>query len=312
MKGRESLPILLLWIAMLFHPLNPAAQTASGSISGAVLFSDGRPVAGMHVIVQRATTENPSGFYSAVTDGTGRYRLEEVRPGSYYVRASGCDWLWDHCPPDAPFFVSYPEVLVITANSAIRDINFRFTPEEVRTLHEKASQLRNQARELWQIRNVSMPKERSEWATFEAMHDYFVAKFVATPGMGSGRMGAMLLEIDPEKRFRTSKTSSSKSRETWTLGGLDLIGIAKHEKPVVFARVSHGAYRLDPRKLTEFETLALTELRNGKETVLRREKDGVLLIGAIRAKETCLKCHAGMQVGDLLGAFRYDLEVPRK
>ena len=120
------------------------------------------------------------------------------------------------------------------------------------------------------------------------------------------------MSLDPRKRIRISKAQDDgKSAGVWAVASLDLVGIAKHETPVVFSKLAHGTYGLDPRKLSDFENHALSQLRDGKETVYRRDVDGILLIGAIRAGDSCLGCHVGTHRGDLLGAFRYTLQTPR-
>jgi hypothetical protein len=89
---------------------------------------------------------------------------------------------------------------------------------------------------------------------------------------------------------------------------LDLIGIAKHEQPVVFSRLAHGVYGVSDRKLTAFERQSLASLQKGKEMVSGRADAGAMVvIGAIRAESACIRCHRTEAVGGLLGAFRYVL-----
>jgi hypothetical protein len=63
------------------------------------------------------------------------------------------------------------------------------------------------------------------------------------------------------------------------------------------------------RPLDDFERLGLDAVRRGENLVWTREAPQ-RMFGAIRAKETCLECHANAKVGDLLGAFTYYLNTP--
>lgn len=64
---------------------------------------------------------------------------------------------------------------------------------------------------------------------------------------------------------------------------------------------SHGRVR----PLDAFETAALVRLCQGHSLVREDSVNGVRGLGAIRAQQTCLKCHEDKKVGDLLGAFTY-------
>lgn len=66
---------------------------------------------------------------------------------------------------------------------------------------------------------------------------------------------------------------------------LDLIGIAKHERPVMFTRVAHCVYKESDRTLTASERNLLVELKAGKDLVSGHGKAGAMLMhGAIRAR----------------------------
>lgn len=60
------------------------------------------------------------------------------------------------------------------------------------------------------------------------------------------------------------------------------------------------------RKLDDFESKALAQLRESNELVVRTSGTEMQLMGAIRAREKCLSCHE-CEVGTLLGAFTYRL-----
>lgn len=63
--------------------------------------------------------------------------------------------------------------------------------------------------------------------------------------------------------------------------------------------------RIGIRTVTAFEQGALNQLKAGHRLVQKREGATVLAVGAIRASESCLRCHDENRVGDVLGAFTY-------
>jgi hypothetical protein len=97
------------------------------------------------------------------------------------------------------------------AGANLEGLDFTFTREQVTALEQAASQLGRQASELWQLRS-STPGETKSWSSTGEMHKYYVAKFIATPGMGSGRVGPMMLEVDPQQRLFLSTTLNGKTR----------------------------------------------------------------------------------------------------
>jgi hypothetical protein len=60
------------------------------------------------------------------------------------------------------------------------------------------------------------------------------------------------------------------------------------------------------RPLDDFEAERLPKLRAGEELSTAQGPRRVRMLGAIRAQADCLRCH-GVNQGDLLGAFSYDL-----
>jgi hypothetical protein len=96
----------------------------------------------------------------------------------------------------------------------------------------------------------------------------------------------------------------------WRIESLDLISLLKHPEPVAY--VSKHLPRMDElrdaptRPLDEFESERLPKLLAGEEFSAAQAPRRVRMLGAIRARAECLKCHSVDQ-GDLLGAFSYDL-----
>jgi hypothetical protein len=162
------------------------------------------------------------------------------------------------------------------------------------------------AQELWKLRDQFKPVETPIWNSVDEMHRHIVTKFVATPGMGSGRLGPMLMEIDAEKQLLITRTGAAGGK-SFAMTKLELIGIARHEQPVAFERIAHGSDRWITRELGEFETSALAELNAGKNTVTRENSGGMFVVGAIRADAACVSCHRTYKEGSLLGAFSYAL-----
>ncbi len=116
--------------------------------------------------------------------------------------------------------------------------------------------------------------------------------------------------------FQEHQISLSPSpSQPWTLQTLDLVGIALHEKPVVY--ISEYLPRMDElrtartRTLDDFEAAGLAALERGEELFVRDRGDERRMLGAIRAAQQCLACH-GCERGDLLGAFSYRFMQDRK
>lgn len=68
------------------------AMTATGSISGRILWKEGKPMANARVIAMRASYQESRRVLTAVsetvTDDTGEYRLFWLPPGQYFVNAT--------------------------------------------------------------------------------------------------------------------------------------------------------------------------------------------------------------------------------
>jgi hypothetical protein len=78
--------VLSLVLAMLFTiGATASAQTASGTISGTVHDSTGAVIPGVAVTTRNVAT---GASRSAVTDAQGRYRIANVEPGEYELRAA--------------------------------------------------------------------------------------------------------------------------------------------------------------------------------------------------------------------------------
>src|SRR5215831_4254057 len=81
---------LNIWAALIFG----AAQiTAGGSVTGTVRLTGGAPAAGVRVMAMVAPGAGRGGGQSSVlaslaeTDKNGRYELENIPPGRYFIAA---------------------------------------------------------------------------------------------------------------------------------------------------------------------------------------------------------------------------------
>jgi hypothetical protein len=145
------------------------------------------------------------------------------------------------------------------------------------------------------------------------MHEDFVSAFVESDGFGYARVTPMMRVMH---RYRTQGQPS-----LW-VANVELVGIAKHDPPVVFASPFQGflhapdmpsgsgiAVRPRPegRPLTQAEQAAVQALEDGAPLLVHTDGDGLRATGPIRARSECLACHKGKHEGDLLGAFVYTL-----
>ena len=99
----------------------------------------------------------------------------------------------------------------------------------------------------------------------------------------------------------------------WALHYMQLISILEHNPPVAYVVSPPGSFSVaqdTTRDIEETEQSALQRLRAGEDLVITwNESQGQAnMLGAIRAKDHCLKCHENMQRIDLLGAFTYRFE----
>ncbi len=94
-----------------------------------------------------------------------------------------------------------------------------------------------------------------------------------------------------------------------------LIGILKHERPVVYMTEklpSMDKIHLEKaRPLDLFEEAGLSSLRAGDDLHIASKETTFRMVGALRATKTCQKCHDA-EIGDLLGAFSYTLRPTPK
>lgn len=148
------------------------------------------------------------------------------------------------------------------------------------------------------------------------MHDDFVLAFVDSEGFGRMRVTPMM---------RVMHGYRTRGETPLWVADLQLIGIARHDPPVVFSSAFQGfqhteegmtlAPRREGRPLTEAERADLRALEDGQKLVIQPQGEVLRVTGPVRAASECLGCHKDKRAGDLLGAFVYTLrplpEEPR-
>jgi hypothetical protein len=96
----------------------------------------------------------------------------------------------------------------------------------------------------------------------------------------------------------------------WKADRIDLISLLLHDRPVAYISESlprmEDIGKLKLRELDEFETAGLAHVRIFDELFIRGNQRHLRVIGSLRNVTECQKCHGG-KVGDLLGAFSYNM-----
>jgi hypothetical protein len=107
-----------------------------------------------------------------------------------------------------------------------------------------------------------------------------------------------------------AKIQAGLKQKDWEVKSLDLIGLVKHEDPVVYLsdKLPEMKKRKDvPTRTPDlFELAGLERLRKGEDLFARSREGTVRMLGAVRATGECAKCHHSEE-GALLGAFSYTL-----
>lgn len=153
-------------------------------------------------------------------------------------------------------------------------------------------------------------KYREELPTFAQFHADQVASFIRSKGFGIAR-------VVPLPRNHNLFTSGL---TTYRVKATTLISLFLHDPPAAYVgnswgiiKMAHMDSELSPlsgkvssiktRPLTDPEEKALQDLKAGQDTVATES----VMVGAIRASASCLKCHE-VDKDDLLGAFTYTVE----
>lgn len=98
--------------------------------------------------------------------------------------------------------------------------------------------------------------------------------------------------------------------EVWDVRSLQLVGLVKNPKPVVYESNKMPGMKdvkdLPTRDLNVFESRALESLRGGQQMIAEKTGKQIHMMAPIFAGNRCLTCHS--QKGQMLGAFSYVIE----
>ena len=99
---------------------------------------------------------------------------------------------------------------------------------------------------------------------------------------------------------------------TWRVNRLQLVSLLIHPTPRVYvseklpSMEELSGENAESRPLNDFEETGLERLKNGQQLVEIATPNRIVMLGAIRAEDSCLHCHA-VEPDEILGAFSYEL-----
>jgi len=184
-----------------------------------------------------------------------------------------------------------------------------------------------------------------EKVALHRLHHNAVEIFVDRPGFGMRRMKMNLDDLvtgpkslaelnaksrlpDPDKAEKkpshyavqdvlieqAGRFATDDGKETWQLRKFHLVGLVKHEEPVVYLADKNPKKREDEpkaekdvptRDVDAFEKAALAAIRNGEPQVAEKSGKNMRVLAPIFAGKRCAACH---DQGTLLGGFTYEME----
>lgn len=150
----------------------------------------------------------------------------------------------------------------------------------------------------------------SSFVSTEAFYRRSVIHFLDFSRFGYVESANYTIDFEAHRFTREFDTKQPLGDPPYRLARLELVSLLKHQQPVVY--VSENLPNMDElrdvptRPVTAFEGAALARLRRVEDLVTEDAGNQLKMLGAIRASETCLKCHR-VRRGELLGAFRYEL-----
>ena len=111
----------------------------------------------------------------------------------------------------------------------------------------------------------------------------------------------------------TGQLYSGETRR-WGISQLQLVSLLKHDTPRVYVsenlpdmkELATEQTEVPTRELTPFESHALPALKRESNLIINEAPSHILMLGALRASESCRECHR-VEYGALLGAFSYVL-----
>lgn len=103
----------------------------------------------------------------------------------------------------------------------------------------------------------------------------------------------------------------------WKVNRIQLVSLLMHGEPVVYTSdelpnmKTLSSADTETRGLNAFEIEGLDKLKTGETVHVQATQNRIVMIGEIRASESCCQCHA-VKTNSLLGAFSYEfLRHPR-
>jgi hypothetical protein len=99
---------------------------------------------------------------------------------------------------------------------------------------------------------------------------------------------------------------------TWSVNRLQLVSLLMHDTPRVYVSEKLpdmedlNSSNAKTRPLNGFETNGLEILHQGEDVYTIATQNRIVMLGAIRADNNCLKCHS-VKKDEMLGAFSYEL-----
>jgi len=99
--------------------------------------------------------------------------------------------------------------------------------------------------------------------------------------------------------------------DEWEVSDWELVSLMKHDPPVAYAssdlQKMHRLRAFATRPLDKLEKGALAKLHKGEPLIIDNGINAIRVMGSVLARAKCIKCHRDKKVGDLLGAFSYEL-----
>ena len=165
--------------------------------------------------------------------------------------------------------------------------------------------------------------------TLEGLHNKLEKEFGATAGNGLSRAVRIESHSVKDKNLFVAHDETG----AWKITTFNLIGMTYTPSPVVNLTPIPATpkeatllklFPIEKCDPNDFEARAIEKLKNGENVVARvNANHDIEMIGAIRATENCMSCHATVprkdgdrtviqkvKKGDLLGAFSYVLKRP--
>jgi hypothetical protein len=161
---------------------------------------------------------------------------------------------------------------------------------------------------------------------FVSHHERCVEMFVKADGLGVRRMPTLTHNLRDYPRSLSLPAEADapaqpppgvplpEAAANWLMQKVELVGLLNHEKPGVYpaeGKMGSRFKRPRTRDLDEFEQTALAELQKGEHVMLAESNGTIRVLGAIRARQACVKCHEKPE-GTLLGALSYVFEPAKQ